>query len=99
LGLQFLDFSTILYGFYKLQAKHKGRERIILRVASWKDQEVHNYALDLHKTSWKFLGPCNVALGPKGRRGRPDSGAASRIPARPAAGMAGEVGESGLGFA
>jgi hypothetical protein len=25
-GLQFLDFSMILYEFYKLQAKHKERE-------------------------------------------------------------------------
>jgi hypothetical protein len=26
LDLQFLGFSVILYGFYKLQVKHKGKE-------------------------------------------------------------------------
>jgi hypothetical protein len=49
----------------------------------WKVSNLHRSALGLHKTPWKFLGPCNVALGAWG-------GAAHRIPARPAAGMAGE---------
>jgi hypothetical protein len=40
----------------QVAGKTQGRERIILRVANWKDLEVHNYALDLRKTPWKFLG-------------------------------------------
>jgi hypothetical protein len=35
LGSQFLDCSTILYGFYNLQANHKGRERIFLYTGPW----------------------------------------------------------------
>jgi hypothetical protein len=49
--LQFLDFSTILYGFYKLQVKHKGRERIFLLEDPWKVSDLHRSALGLHKTS------------------------------------------------
>jgi hypothetical protein len=37
LDLQFLDFSVILYGFYKVQPKHYKGQRIILRIGPWKD--------------------------------------------------------------
>jgi hypothetical protein len=56
----------------------------------WKVSNLHRSALGLHKTPWKFLGPCNVALGAWG-------GAARRILARPAAGMAGGAAGEGLG--
>jgi hypothetical protein len=74
LGLQFLDFSVILHGFYKVQLKHIKGVRFISRTDPWKELEVHRYTPGLHKQPWKELQPCNVVLGPRGRRGRLDSG-------------------------
>jgi hypothetical protein len=89
--LQFLDFSVILYRFYKLLVKHNKGGRIILRVAPWNFSKDHRYAPSLHQTSWNYLGLCNVVQGARG-------GAAGRIPARPAAGLAGEVARVEEGF-
>jgi hypothetical protein len=65
---------VIFYGFYKLQLKHIKGVRFISRTDPWKELEVHRYTPALHKQPWKELQPCNVVLGPRGRRGRPDSG-------------------------
>jgi hypothetical protein len=76
LGLQFLDFSTILYRIYKLQLKTLKGVRFISRTDPCKVLGVHSYALGLHKTPQKEVRPCNAALGSLGRRGSPDSGEA-----------------------
>jgi hypothetical protein len=57
-----------------VQLKHTKGGRIILLEDPWKVSNLHRSALGLHKTPWKFLGPCNVALEAQGRRGRPESG-------------------------
>jgi hypothetical protein len=57
----------------------------------WKDLWFHNKALGSRKTPRKHLKPYNVALGAWG-------GAAGEIPARPAAGLAGEVAGMEVGF-
>jgi hypothetical protein len=44
-----------------------------LRIDLRKELEIHRYTPGLHKQPWKELQPCNVVLGPRGRRGRPDS--------------------------
>jgi hypothetical protein len=38
----FLDFSTILYGFYKIQLKYTNGVRNTFLEGPWKDLEVHN---------------------------------------------------------
>jgi hypothetical protein len=86
----FLDFSVIFNRFYKLQLKHKKRVRCKSRTGPWKEFEVHRYTPGLHKQPWEELQPRNVVLGPRG-------GAAGRIPARPAAGIAGEEVRRALG--
>jgi hypothetical protein len=48
--------------------------RFISRTDPWKELEVHRYTPGLHKQPWKEIQPCNVVLGPRGRRDRPDSG-------------------------
>jgi hypothetical protein len=75
LGLQYLDFSTILYVFYKLQLKHnKGKETFAGRpLESFKPSQICPW---LEQNTLKFLGSRNVALGGLGRRGSPDSGEA-----------------------
>jgi hypothetical protein len=60
----------------------KGKETFLWE-DPWKVLDAHSYALGLHKTPQKKVGPCNAARGAWG-------GAARRIPARPTAGMAGE---------
>jgi hypothetical protein len=57
----------------------------------WKVSNLHRSALGLHKTPWKFLGPCNVALGAQGQCGRPESGEL-------AGGLGRGSGWEGLGF-
>jgi hypothetical protein len=42
LGLQFFDFSTILYEFYKLLLKHSTGQETILLEDPRKDLEVHS---------------------------------------------------------
>jgi hypothetical protein len=62
LGLQFLDFSTILYGFYNLQAKHKKRGRIIFH----KSLEPFNFTTlpsALTHRTLQGLGPHTTTLG------------------------------------
>jgi hypothetical protein len=75
---------VICYGFYKLQLKHIKGVRFISRTDPWKELEIHRYTPGLHKQPWKELQPCNVVLGQ-------GDGAVRRIPARPAAGLAGET--------
>jgi hypothetical protein len=45
LGLQFLDFSTILYDFSKLQLQHTKGGRIIFHKSPWNFSEPHNSTL------------------------------------------------------
>jgi hypothetical protein len=75
LGLQFLDFSTILYGFYNLQAKHKKNGRIIFH----KSLEPFNFTTlpsALTDRTLQGLGPHTTALGGRAElaagEGRPE---------------------------
>jgi hypothetical protein len=83
LGLKFLDFSTILYGFYKLQLKHtKGGESFC-----WKTPGKFRTFTDLPSVCTKHPGSFwSLVMWPLEAWG----GATRWIPARPAAGMAGE---------
>jgi hypothetical protein len=83
LGLQFLDFSTILYVFYKLQLKHNKGEETFCWQTPGKFQTFTNLPVACTKHPGSFWG---LAMCPLGAWG----GAACRIPARPAAGMAEE---------
>jgi hypothetical protein len=85
LGLQFLDSSVILYGFYKTQSRHtKGED-------SFCNPTLGKY--------WMFTVMPLVCTDDPGKNSRlamwssakgGGGGAAGRIPARPAAGMVGE---------
>jgi hypothetical protein len=84
LSLKFLDFSVILYDFSKLQVKHTKGEDTFCECPPGKFQKITDRPLVCTKlpgTIWGF------AMWSKGARG----GAAGRIPARPAAGVAGKV--------
>jgi hypothetical protein len=91
LVLQFLNFSVILYDFSKLQVKHTKEEDTFCEWPPGKFQKITDMPLVCTKppgTIWGF------AMWSKGARG----GAAGRIPARLAAGLAGEVARMKEGF-
>jgi hypothetical protein len=87
LGLLFFDFSVILYGFYKVQLKHTKGCRSLLRTDPRIELEIHKYTPSLHKQPRKELQPCIAVLGPRGWRGRSDSGEAGGGDGRGKAGM------------
>jgi hypothetical protein len=84
-------FSVILYGFYKIQSKHSKGEDPFCNQTLGNFQKITGRPLVCTKlpgTTWGF------AMWSKGARG----GAACRLPARPAAGLAGEVAGMEVGF-
>jgi hypothetical protein len=63
LGLQFLDFSMILYNFSKLQLKHTKGVRFISRTDPWKVLGVHSYAPGSQLHPRKDFRASNVVQG------------------------------------
>jgi hypothetical protein len=58
--------AFVIFGFFcdfirfsKLQLKHTKGVRFISRTDPWKVLGVHSYALGLHKTPQKEVGPCH----------------------------------------
>jgi hypothetical protein len=91
LSLHFFDFSVILYRIYKLLLRHNKGEETFCEWPPGKFQKITDRPL----VCTKLLGTTRgFAMWSKGARG----GAACRIPARPAAGLAGEVAKMEEGF-
>jgi hypothetical protein len=89
---QFLDFSTILYEFYKLQPKHSKGLRIFLREDPWKVLTFTDLPSVYAQVPGKNQDLAMWSLGAL-------AGAVRRIPARSPAVLAGGVAGEGLGSA
>jgi hypothetical protein len=73
-SLQFSEFSTNFYAFYKIQPKVKHYLRTIFHRGPWKFLQIHNHTLTSHKTPQKNHRPCNVVPGHRPPAVRPNSG-------------------------
>jgi hypothetical protein len=82
LVLQFSEFSTIFYAFYKFLHNSITIEDVLLHRDPQKDLNHYNQALDLWISPWKKTGPCNWVLGRGGTAARRNSGGSGRAPGR-----------------
>jgi hypothetical protein len=84
----FYDFSTIFYGFYKIQLNGFPIGDSLLQRGPWKVLDSNKYALTLRLSPWKDWKACNWVPGSRPPAALPDSGEV-------AAGVGGErVGEA-----
>jgi hypothetical protein len=67
----FFEFSTIFYGFSKIQQNWVHYLRFTITDRTMEVLILHKNTLSSHKTYRKDSGPCNVALGHGGRLLRP----------------------------
>jgi hypothetical protein len=68
LVLQFSEFSTIFYTFYKFLQICNTIEDVLLRRDPYNFSKSHSYTPRLHKTPQIDLGACNATFGRGGRR-------------------------------
>jgi hypothetical protein len=81
LGLNFSDFYTILYIFYKNQQIDYTIEDVLFHQGPYKELRHYNHALGLWKNPQKDLGACIVALGHGGGAARPNPARSAALPA------------------
>jgi hypothetical protein len=82
LVLQFSEFSTIFYTFYKFLQICNTIEHVLLRRSPYNFSKSHTCTLRLHQTPRKDLGACNWVLGRGRQRARRNSGSSGGSPGR-----------------